>query len=119
MIYARAHDQTVADDYFAAMQRKEQRLEIIQPPRHEANDEVVKVQELLLPFIQQLERLELSVEERYGIAAQLRSTFEVLSEHPPPGDENLHFQNSRFGLSPKATPLLIFNQRCVDFSLSL
>jgi len=32
MIYARAHDQTVADDYFAAMERVEQRLEIAPKP---------------------------------------------------------------------------------------
>jgi hypothetical protein len=31
MVYARVHDQTVADDYFAAMQRVEQRLEISLP----------------------------------------------------------------------------------------
>ncbi len=43
MIYARAHDQTVADDYFAAMQdRVEQRLEIV--PEKEKKDEIVKVQ---------------------------------------------------------------------------
>jgi site-specific recombinase XerD len=29
MIYAKAHDQTVADDYYAAMGRIEQRLEIV------------------------------------------------------------------------------------------
>jgi hypothetical protein len=28
MIYVRAHDQTVAEDYFAAMGRVEQRLEL-------------------------------------------------------------------------------------------
>ena len=28
MIYARAHDQTVADDYFAAMEKVEQRMQI-------------------------------------------------------------------------------------------
>ena len=32
MIYARAHDQTVAEDYFAAMERVEQRLEIVPNP---------------------------------------------------------------------------------------
>ena len=35
MIYARAHDQTVADDYFAAMRRIEQRLDISPAPEPE------------------------------------------------------------------------------------
>ena len=43
MVYARAHDQTVAEDYFAAMQRVEQRLEIV--PAKQKDIEVVKVQE--------------------------------------------------------------------------
>ena len=42
MVYARAHDQTVADDYFAAMQRVEQRLQICEEKKEY---EVVKVQE--------------------------------------------------------------------------
>lgn len=41
IIYAKAHDQTVADDYFAAMQRVEQRLEIVPS---EKSIENVKVQ---------------------------------------------------------------------------
>ena len=45
MIYARAHDQTVADDYFAAMARIEQRLEFALGLAQEGRDEVVKVQE--------------------------------------------------------------------------
>lgn len=41
MIYARAHDQTVADDYFAAMQRVEERLQIV--PAEQEDIEDVKV----------------------------------------------------------------------------
>jgi hypothetical protein len=33
MIYARAHDQTVAEDYFAAMQRVEERMNILPEPK--------------------------------------------------------------------------------------
>jgi uncharacterized membrane protein YobD (UPF0266 family) len=44
MIYARAHDQNVAEDYFSAMQRVEQRLEIA-PVKKEEDMEDVKVQE--------------------------------------------------------------------------
>ena len=42
MIYARAHDQTVAEDYFAAMQRVEERLQIVPEPKQKTDDEVVK-----------------------------------------------------------------------------
>lgn len=61
MIYARAHDQNVAEDYFVAMQKVEQKLDIAtvisrdaapdfpaaigQEPNTETNYEVVKVQE--------------------------------------------------------------------------
>lgn len=39
MIYACAHDQTVAEDYFAAMQRVEQRLDIVPAPKEEPKPE--------------------------------------------------------------------------------
>jgi hypothetical protein len=39
MIYARAHDQSVAEDYFTAMARVEQRLEIV--PAQQKDIEVV------------------------------------------------------------------------------
>jgi hypothetical protein len=83
MIYARAHDQTVAEDYFAAMQRVEQRLEIVPEPKQEAEDEVVKVQEpiILFQLIQQLELPELCLQERLGIASQLRKALSVIEEY--------------------------------------
>jgi hypothetical protein len=43
MIYTRADDQTVAEDTFTAMQRVEQRLEIV--PAKQKDIEVVTVQE--------------------------------------------------------------------------
>ncbi len=85
MIYARAHDQTVAEDYFAAMERVEQRLEIA-PTLEEPKDEVVKVQEpqKLCHLIEQLGAPELCYEERLGIANQLRELFNPVQEHSPP-----------------------------------
>jgi hypothetical protein len=74
MIYARAYDQTVADDYFAAMQRIEQRLEI--PPEliPETDNEIVKVQRRprVLEWADQLAQPELNLESRLDIIAQLR-----------------------------------------------
>ncbi len=82
MIYARAHDQTVAEDYFAAMQRVEQRLQI----GEEKKVEVVKVQEQMQLFqlIEQLEMPELCVKDRLGIASQLREVFSNFAKHPLP-----------------------------------
>jgi len=82
MVYARAHDQTVADDYFHAMERVEQRLKIV-PQKQEKDIEDVKVQEVF-QLIQRLEIPELCLEERLAIASQLRQVFSMVNEHPPP-----------------------------------
>jgi len=78
MIYAKAHDQTVAEDYFAAMQRVEERLET----GEQKNDEVVKVQEVF-QLIQRLEIPELCFEERVNIVCQLRKTLGHIHVHDP------------------------------------
>jgi Site-specific recombinase XerD len=85
MIYARAHDQTVADDYFAAMQRVEERLDIL-PETKQQTDEVVNVQtpEKLFQLIERLELPELCFEERLDIASRLRETLSNVHEHAPP-----------------------------------
>jgi integrase len=86
LVYARAHDQTVADDYFSAMQRVEQRLEIVSPKKEEEEIEDVKVQEKtwLFQLVAQLETPELCFEERLGIAGQLREALGRVNEHAPP-----------------------------------
>jgi hypothetical protein len=80
---ARAHDQTVAEDYFAAMERVEQRLEIV--PAEPKDIEVVKVQEpiKLFQLIEQLEIPELCYEERLGVTSQLRKLFGAVQELEP------------------------------------
>ena len=85
MIYARAHDQTVAEDYFAAMERVEQRLDIVSEPKQETEYEVVKVQEptKVLQLIERLELPELCFEERLDITFQLRELFGVVQELEP------------------------------------
>lgn len=90
LVYARVHDQTVADDYFTAMQRVEERLQIGEVK----NYEVVKVQEpeKLFQLIEQLEVAELCLEERLEIASQLRDALGKVrrvelvetNEHAPP-----------------------------------
>jgi hypothetical protein len=82
MIYARAHDETVAEDYFSAMERVEQRLEILPEPKQKTEDEVVNVQEpaKVLQLIERLELPELCLEERLGITLQLREFLGVVQE---------------------------------------
>ena len=82
MVYARAHDQTVADDYFAAMERVEQRLQI---GEQKTEYEVVKVQEpeKLIQLIERLEVPELCLEERLDISFRLRELFGAVPESIP------------------------------------
>jgi hypothetical protein len=83
MIYARAHDQTVAEDYFAAMQRVEERLDIVPEPKQKTKDEIVKVQEQTQVFqlIERLEMPELCLGERLSIAGQLREALGTVQEY--------------------------------------
>lgn len=85
MIYAKAHDQTVAEDYFAAMERVEQRLDIV-PTEPEETIDVVNVQERnqILEFAEQLAQPEISFSERLSISDQLRVLFGAEHEHTPP-----------------------------------
>jgi len=79
MIYAKAHDQTVADDYFNAMHKVEERLDLVPKIEEKKEDEVVKVQ--LFQLIQRLELPELCFEERLGIAGQLREALSIVQEY--------------------------------------
>lgn len=88
MVYARAHDQTVADDYFAAMSRVEQRLDIVSEPKQGLEDEVVNVQEnaQIIVWVEQLAMPELSQQERLEIAESLKQalSLSIPIQHPPP-----------------------------------
>lgn len=75
MIYARAYDQTVAEDYFAAMSRVEQRLEIVPAPKEEPKpeSEVISAPEpQILFWLERLAQPELCQQERLEIAANLK-----------------------------------------------
>jgi hypothetical protein len=95
MIYARAHDQTVSDDYFAAMERVEQRLEIKPIPKQEPQSvcSVVNVQPILdepdnrmVLWLERLAMPELGREERLEIVRNLKQAFAVsyASQLSPP-----------------------------------
>jgi hypothetical protein len=72
MIYARVHDQTVADDYYAAMSQIEKRLDLLGEPENNrepiAEDERVQ----LLALTEQLAAPELGTETRLKIVTQMR-----------------------------------------------
>lgn len=72
MIYARVYDQTVADDYYMAMNSVEKRLELLGTPEEtkESISETERGQ--LLTLSAQLEEPELSVDARLAIATQIR-----------------------------------------------
>lgn len=74
LIYAKAHDQTVADDYFHAMERVEQRLEILPKEEHVEDVKVRVVQDSanLMLWVERLALPELCYEERLEIATQLK-----------------------------------------------
>jgi site-specific recombinase XerD len=71
MIYARVHDQTVEDDYYRAMQRVENRLELLGEPETEPQPIAPGDRSRLLACVQRLAEPELSPEVRLEIAAQM------------------------------------------------
>ena len=103
LTYARAHDQTVQEDYFRAMSSVEKRLDLMD--QEEEKEEPVSEDERgqILALTAQLEEPELSPEARLVIVAQIRlvllgetkmfaagmptvsPTRSLPREHPPPG----------------------------------
>ena len=70
MIYAHAHDRTVAKHYFSAMEQIEQNADTIPKPKETASTKSRKTE--LLGLIERLEQPELTIEERLEIGAQMR-----------------------------------------------
>lgn len=76
LIYARVHDHSVAEDYFAAMRRVERRLEIVPPEPSETNAETVPMHlevSQLLVWAERLAAPELDEAERLEIAERMKS----------------------------------------------
>jgi hypothetical protein len=73
----------VAEDYFAAMQRVEERLDISPEAKQDTEYEVVNVQEQtkILQLIKQLETPDLCLQVRLGIASQLREALGFVEEY--------------------------------------
>jgi hypothetical protein len=74
MIYARAHDQTVAQDYFTAMHSVEQRLELVSDGIKKLPGKLIGNERLqILALTDQLAEPELSLPARIEIVEQMRS----------------------------------------------
>jgi len=96
MIYARVHNQTVADDYYQAMSQVEKRLELLRTPEKPQEPIPEEARERLLAFVEQLAQPDLDTAVRLEIAAQMRLLLlrreEAIpndydrkqQEHPPP-----------------------------------
>jgi site-specific recombinase XerD len=112
MVYARAYDQTIANDYFHAMLRVEQRLDtsILRQAQDNASlsagivpkeDTMGDVKVQVVQLIERLEVPELDYEERVGIAAQLREMVRLEQEHPPPEEaKSFYSSDMYFVISP-------------------
>jgi integrase len=77
MVYAKAHDQTVAQDFFEAMTKIEENLDAC--PEQGRNEDV-NVQHDLMMLVQRLETPELCYEERREIARRLK---QIIRLHNP------------------------------------
>jgi len=98
MIYARVHDQTVAEDYYAAMDRVEQRLQLAPPAEVDESNDSQPLndgeREQLLDLAAQLAEPNLSPEERMR---------QVLNPDGLPEKENTPEQEN--GSRPRGPPL--------------
>ena len=81
LIYARVHDRTVAEDYHAAMEQVEKRMEITPPMKDGAGPSVNKSErDQLLELAAQLATRNLSMETRLGLVDRMR---QVLNHGTP------------------------------------
>ncbi len=72
MIYARAHDQTVSDDYYSAMGRVEQRLQVGPEPKSAEVPISEEEKAKILLLVEQMASPEASQEERLSLFEQIR-----------------------------------------------
>jgi hypothetical protein len=84
MVYARAHDQTVEADYFAAMERVEQRLDLA--PAAEADGEPLPAGERtqLMALVERLAEPALEPPVRLDLVILMRALLGNAAPAPPP-----------------------------------
>jgi integrase len=81
LIYARVHDKTVEENYYAAMARVEQRLTIPETPAAPAEPAAQDPRQQLLVVVEKLESPELGFAQRLEMAAAIRV---LLRSEPAP-----------------------------------
>jgi integrase/recombinase XerD len=105
MIYAQAHDQTVEADYYAAMRRVEQRLELVGEKEPYKAPIGESERDQILALTDQLISPELSFETRLEIADQIRGLLNMQNAIP------IAFQAAETGLEawipPPAMPATV------------
>jgi hypothetical protein len=84
MIYARVHDQTVADDYYAAMQQVERQLDLSGAPENAVIPLAENEREQLLGLAEELAKPVLSAKTRLKIVAQMRHLLTTQPSWPVP-----------------------------------
>ena len=84
MVYAHAHDQTVENDYFAAMSRIEQKLQLVDQPTRISLAVSAPQHSQLLSLAEQLFAPEMTFETRLKIASQMRGLLIDTSAWTPP-----------------------------------
>ncbi len=84
MVYACAHDKTVEADYFAAMSRIEQRLELVEQPVERPITIGVSERSQLLTLAELLFTPEMTLETRFEIASQMRGLLSGQEAWIPP-----------------------------------
>ena len=84
MVYAYAHDKTVEEDYFTAMSRIEQRMQLVDQPVKVNLPVSIPERKHLLTLAEQLFAPDLSHELRLEIASQMRGLLVGQSEWIPP-----------------------------------
>jgi hypothetical protein len=101
MVYAPVHARTVAEDYYAAMEVVEKRLEVGPPEMEDPTDPPVNGDEraYLLELATQLAKPELDVAVRLDLVEQM---CEVLNDRTPK-DEEQPTENEN-GRRPRAPP---------------
>ena len=93
MIYARVHDQTVADDYYAAMSQVEKRLELIGLLEMECFSLDEKERNQLLGLTEELIDPLVTAERRTDVVIQMRQLLirlKPVHNYTPPDPKN-HF----------------------------
>jgi hypothetical protein len=101
MIYARVHDRTVAEDYYAAMEVVEKRLEVAPPEREDKADPPVNDDERSHPLelATQLAEPELGIETRLDLVDRMCQ----MLNHKTLPDEKQPMQNEN-GRRARAPP---------------